>query len=134
MKHRTWFRLALKAIGVLLIGYSISVVFHLAALLYELVVHGEAWLPGIHYAFGEVTIIEEIIWGALYMLQMLSPLLIGLYLVLGGKWLVNVAIPLDRPYCDKCGLDLSDATGTRCPECGSAIARTDSDAGSGAAA
>ena len=44
---------------------------------------------------------------------------IGLYLLLGGAWLVNKCIPSNRPYCPECGYDLSSSKGSgRCPECG----------------
>ncbi len=59
----------------------------------------------------------------------------GLYLFLGGNWIVNLAIPGNRPYCPECGYDLSGAPGKRCPECGTPInfsevrpPRTDNDA------
>jgi predicted RNA-binding Zn-ribbon protein involved in translation (DUF1610 family) len=132
MKHRTWFRLALKAIGILLIGSSIDTVFHFGTILYGLVVHGESWFFSVRYARTSGSLFGDFLRGALNLLQMLSPLLIGLYLVLGGKWLLNMVIPLDRPYCGGCGLDVSRMSGTRCPECGAAIERPEMQRDSGA--
>ncbi len=43
---------------------------------------------------------------------------VGSYLFFGGKWIVDLAIPGNRPYCDECGYDLTDATSDSCPECG----------------
>ncbi|GMU20302.1 MAG: hypothetical protein AMXMBFR13_03990 [Phycisphaerae bacterium] len=41
----------------------------------------------------------------------------GLYLFFGGRWIVDKAVPANRPYCPECGYDLTAATRNRCPEC-----------------
>jgi hypothetical protein len=43
---------------------------------------------------------------------------IGAYFFFGGEWIVNRAIPSNRPYCPECGYDLSKSRSERCPECG----------------
>ena len=43
---------------------------------------------------------------------------LGLYLLFSGRWIADLAIPSNRPYCPECGYDNSEATGKCCPECG----------------
>ncbi len=50
-------------------------------------------------------------------------LAIGVYLLFGGNWIVNVCISSNRPYCPECGYDLSKATSANCPECGVKLPR-----------
>lgn len=42
----------------------------------------------------------------------------GLYLLLGGRLIVDWCIPSNRPYCSECGYDLSNSMSDRCAECG----------------
>jgi hypothetical protein len=104
LKYKTLFRLMLKAVGVLLFvqGFAWSlpqlVPYALQALL-KTAVAGPPSTPSL-YAVGPV--IQAIV---------------GLYLFFGGEWLVNKAIPSNKPYCHECGYDLSGAASNRCPEC-----------------
>ena len=107
MKHKTLFRLLLKVVGVWLFvdgagqlaSYAANVLFFLTQQ-----VVGGAWSQ---------------LWYSLF--SLIGPLLkscIGLYLFFSGEWIVNKAIPSNRPYCPECAYDLSGAVSNRCPECG----------------
>ena len=102
MKYKTLFRLLIKAIGVYFLAIGAA---HFAnsvfTLLYALT--RSSGYPAI-FAIGAVS--EAIVEVAL-----------GLYLFLGGKGIVDRAIPGNRPYCHECGYDLTGAPRARCPEC-----------------
>lgn len=110
MKHKTWFRLVLKAIGVLLFGSSLVGVAHAIIALIDVVIL-QANRRSSFVLF----------YSMLQMIAALAPALLGLYLFFGGEWIVNKAIPSNRPYCPECGYDLSRSSGPRCPECGTAV-------------
>lgn len=113
MKHKTWFRLVLKAIGILIIatniptvitfGWTILVDYQKGAGLWT----WDSWLAGsvIGHAAGVG---------------------IGVYLLFGGEWLLNQIIPSNRRYCPDCGYDVSESpSATKCSECGVLLPRDD---------
>lgn len=102
MKYKTLFRLLVKAIGV----YCMAVG---AAQLINGIGHMVWSLMDPAVAGGSIS------WVVLYSA---GSFVVGLYLFFGGKWIVDRAIPSNRPYCGECGYELSHAASDRCPECG----------------
>ncbi|MHC4107336.1 MAG: hypothetical protein ACYSTY_04535 [Planctomycetota bacterium] len=114
MKYKTLFRLVMKALGVVFIGLA---------------------LPGLVGGIGQLAMYVASNPGfpggwpppgwwwqvALSSLGHVVQLALGLYLLLGGTWIVDKAIPSNRPYCPECGYDLSTRTGDHCPECGTNV-------------
>lgn len=106
MKHKTWFRLILKAIGVLVIALSA----------------GEAvtfvWTVFLEFRdSGLVPLWNSYVFA--FGLGKLITLAIGFYLLLGGERLVNFCIPSNRAYCPNCGYDVSESLFAKnCSECG----------------
>lgn len=122
MRHKTWFRLVIKAIGILLVGFSIPQVITVPVELIVAYVSDGDWTLYSPYTLGssDISILEWLFTTA----SALGPILqftFGLYLLFGGKWLVNKVIPSSRPYCAECGYDLSKSNAAKCPECGVAV-------------
>ena len=111
MRYKTLFRVLLKVLGVWLIASSTSHLFNIMAIYaafpsgYAPVRRGTDWV---------VNVAPDAM-----------PMLIGLYLFFGGKWIADLAIPGNRPYCPECGYDLTGATESRCPECGTPFSSKD---------
>jgi len=107
MRHKTAVRLALKVLGVFFIAQGLIHLGYIAAsaVLAALDPHFDSFSRA---TFGP----PAVAYGGLH-------LLIGLYLFLGGRLIVDRIIPSNRPYCAECGYDLTGLPSDGlCPECG----------------
>lgn len=113
MRYKTLFRVLLKAIGVLLIAFTVPKLTDQGLLiLHALNVGGtDEWLEVYFY---------PVIYGGTSAAGAMLQLLLGLYLFFGGKWVTNLAIPDNRSYCPACGYQLTGRDGATCPHCGAA--------------
>ena len=111
MKHKTWFRLVLKAIGVLMLCLAVpDLLGHVSQVSY-FTSYDNPYGTG-----GQLP--DLLLWNLPEYVAVTIQTLAGIYLLLGGKWLVDKIIPSNRPYCMNCGYPLSGGHGAQCPECG----------------
>ncbi len=112
MKYKTLFRMMLKAIGVWVFVGGINSLT------------GQIGMLGFYLA--NQSIGRGQVW--YFFLNVIAPLVqfgVGAYLFFGGKWIVDRAIPGNRPYCHECGYDLTNAAGNLCTECGTPFKPTE---------
>jgi len=110
MKYKTLFRLAVKFLGLCFIAIALVRASDVTAMLVSLYFRANMqWQPGIFWrvVLSQLGIQSGISLG------------LGIYLFFRGQWVVNLAIPSNRPYCPHCGYDLKGREhGRHCPECG----------------
>lgn len=111
MSDYTWFKLLVRAIGVLLIGfgapYFIATVWWGIASLRQ-----DGGMLGAQF----------VIYSGFTILSTGLQSLFGLYLLFGGRWIIRYCLSDVRSRCVFCGYDLSGITSGVCPECGTPAA------------
>jgi hypothetical protein len=112
MKYKTLFRLAIKWLGVWFVVEGLATAFRDAFQIVMLALQGSASMPP--FRMLAATSMSMLVHSGVY-------IAIGLYLFFGGRWVVDRAIPSNRPYCPECGYELTHTAGDACPECGTAV-------------
>jgi len=104
MKYKTLFRLLLKLLGVWFFVQGLD------RILWAVVAYFQAFTGNRMY---------EYTWA--HTAGALISLVAGFYLFFRGNWILDRAIPSNRPYCPECGYDLTGNASVRCSECGIAL-------------
>ena len=105
MRYKTLFRVLLKVLGVYLVVTGLGSTFYfITGIVFEM------------FGSGGLT---SSLWPLSF--SGLFSLAIGLYLFFCGKWIANLAIPSNQPYCPECGYDIGRSPGDTCQECGTLI-------------
>jgi hypothetical protein len=119
MKHKTWFRLALKIVGIYLLARGVPALLNGGATAIAGSMGFTYWGAGSGGGFDFATMIAMAVQMGLVGSFLESA--VGAYLVLGGGLLTNLMIPSNRPYCPDCGHELRSVSGVHCPECGARL-------------
>jgi hypothetical protein len=110
MSDFAWFKLMVRLVGILLIGLGLPMVlWHIGRLLAASVpsspTHTSSSLQYELYSVGPG------------LLAYGSQLLMGLYLLLKGDWVIQKVLAQINGRCAVCGYDLSGIKGSSCPQC-----------------
>lgn len=103
MRHRGWFTLAIRAIGLYFIGTTFPMVWALMLTLIEEIAGTADQIDRMAYGMG---IPNAIVF------------LFSIYLFFGAPRLVNWCLRRTAGICPVCGYDLYGVTADKCPECG----------------
>ncbi|MEX2218497.1 MAG: hypothetical protein WD749_07010 [Phycisphaerales bacterium] len=111
MSDYAWFKLVVRAIGLLLLGMALPSLIWQVGTIVALAFDSQLtqfqpmyfiqWVPGV--------------------LGTAAQLAFGLYLLLGAERLIARCLRDVRGHCACCGYDLSSLTADKCPECGTPI-------------
>ena len=107
MRYKTLFRVLLKFLGVWLFIEGLATIAAIVFQFVDLFSVGSVGLGFLGWGFSGVVQLSA-----------------GLYLFFGGRWIVDMAIPSNRPFCPECGYDMSSPPGPQCPECGTPTSHT----------
>ncbi len=104
MKYKTLFRLLVRFLGVGFLAFGCQGLLYAAF--------------SVLWNWYKPSSFRPDSWWTWTVVPPMAHVLIGIYLFFGGRWIVNLAIPSNRPYCPNCAYELTGISNGRCPECG----------------
>lgn len=102
----TWFRLAVRAIGILVFALGLPAVFAHVASVATWLREGMPWGG------------EMLVWYVLPLLGPVAQLALGFYLIVGARPLIRYCTRGALGMCPACNYDVRQVPGPTCPECG----------------
>ena len=113
MNARDWVTLVMRLTGIVLAALSVFPLMGKLMTKFILLFASDQFVPSL-LSFRNWT--SEI--------KLASQLILGLYLLLGGKWVIKLlfrGLGGKEGYCPHCDYDVRGITSNRCPECGKLI-------------
>lgn len=112
MSQRDLFKVLMKLVGlVMVILGGIMAMYQLVATIYMRAILADSGMS--QFGFDDNWIGAFV----LSMASMLAVTLVGLYLFIGGRWILDIAFPYTPNRCRECGYDMFGVKGEVCPEC-----------------
>lgn len=111
MKHKTIVRLALRLMGVYLLAIGLpTAVSQAANVAMKLSGSANSPMTGNDWSW----LLPSVLYGG-------TQIVLGAYLLFGGRLVVNTIVPSNRPYCPECSYELRPPISAHCPECGASL-------------
>ena len=117
MKHKTIVRLAVRLLGLYLLATGLPSALSQLVNMVVSTFNTSTMYSGMSW-FGPN---GQWMWMIPNVLYFGTQVGVGAYLLFGGKFVVNLIVPSNRPYCPECLYELRPPTGDRCPECGASL-------------
>lgn len=114
MKDLTWFWLAVRLTGLVVLSQSLQSVAYIVSMV--------KWTIEMLIQQGGGLSTLEAVSSALAVLSSAAQIGIGVYLLLGGKALVAYVLADARRRCPQCQYSTHGLTTPKCPECGAPLA------------
>jgi hypothetical protein len=118
MSDYAWFKLLVRAIGVLLLGLSVPM---LVEWVVQVAIAWDAWSP----TATSWSLQQRVIWGLPSLLAYGAQAAFGYYLLFKGEGIISRVLSEIHGRCAKCGYDLRGLKGEACPECNTPLARAE---------
>jgi hypothetical protein len=116
MSDYAWFKLLVRAIGIILIGFSVpTLLWYLTELGLSSVPNSSGWTSR--------PIGDRLIGLAPVLASSGTQAFMGWYLLFRGEWIIGRVLAEVNGRCAKCGYDIRGLTGEACPECNTPLAR-----------
>lgn len=110
MRHRNWLTVVLRILGIVLVAYHIDYPLRLVM-----------WLFSAFFGSTEADLLGRSLITDIWTVAGAFRFFFGLYLLFGGKWLVNLCMRDIVGRCPGCGYDIASITSDTCPECGTDV-------------
>lgn len=122
MSDYAWFKLLVRAIGIMLLGFSIPT---LAWYVFELFVSAMPTVTG----RSSRSVGDHLLFNLPTLASFGAQAFMGWYLLFRGEWIIGKVLAEVNGRCAKCGYDIRAITTGACPECNTPIRAVKPDAG-----